>query len=97
MEELTNFRKEKDELFAKEAESPLTQEQKQDFKSLNYFTSSPALIFRDLKLEQIPGEQVVQIKTSTDDTQPFKIKGKIHFEVDGVRARVGIGGGNGLS
>jgi len=83
MEELTNFRKEKDRLFAKEAESPLTPAQKKNFAGLNYFAPNPSLIFRALQLEPIPGEQLVQIKTSAGDNQPFRIKGKIRFEVGG--------------
>jgi len=83
MNELEQFRQEKDALFGKEPESPLTPEQKEGFKGLNYFAPNPSLIFRDLQLEPIPGEQSVPIKTSAGDTQPFKIKGKIHFEIEG--------------
>jgi len=83
MNELEQFRQEKDALFGKETESPLTPTQKKNFAGLNYFAPNPSLIFRDLQLEQIPGEQSVQIKTSAGDTQPFKIKGKIHFEIGG--------------
>ena len=84
MSRLEQFRQEKGELFGKEDQSPLTPGQKENFAGLNYFPPNPSLIFRDLKLEQIPGEQSVPIKTSAGDTQPFRIKGKIRFEVEGT-------------
>ena len=84
VEELTNFRKEKDTLFAKEAESPLTEGQKLDFKGLNYFAPNPNLIFHNLEIEPTTATSITQIKTSVGDTQPFKTKGKIHFEIEGA-------------
>ena len=84
MDKIAQFRKDKDALFGREAESPLTPEQKKGFKDLNYFAPNPSLIFHNLKLEPVVGDQLVQIKTSAGDTQRFKIKGKISFKVDGA-------------
>lgn len=90
MDELVEFRKDKDALFGKEAESPLTPEQKKVFKSLNYFAPNPSLIFHNLKLEPVVGDQLVQIKTSAGDTQGFKTKGKIAFDVDGTAGELTV-------
>ncbi|MBK9008863.1 MAG: hypothetical protein IPM31_17975 [Anaerolineae bacterium] len=43
MSELTEFRKEKDEFFARHPQSPLTPEQRRDFHGLNYFEENAAL------------------------------------------------------
>src|SRR3990167_2397046 len=83
MDKLTQFRKDKDALFHNDPPSPLTSEQKQNFKELNYFHPNSNLVFHGLKIEPATGEHLVQIKTSAGDTQPFKQLGKIHFEVAG--------------
>ncbi|MEX0622104.1 MAG: DUF1684 domain-containing protein [Candidatus Woykebacteria bacterium] len=90
MSELEQFRKEKNELFAKEAESPLTQEQKKEFKGLNYYPENPDLIFHDLGIEPNQEEQIVQIKTSAGDTQPYKILGKTRFEIEGTSCELTV-------
>lgn len=84
MEELIKFRKDKDELFGTGDESPLTPQQKEGFKGLNYFPLNPNLIFRNLEIEAASKEGVVQIPTSAGDTQPFKKLGTIRFEVNGT-------------
>ncbi|MDP2720597.1 MAG: DUF1684 domain-containing protein [bacterium] len=81
MDKLTQFRKDKDVLFNNDPQSPLTREQKQNFKGLNYFSPNSNLIFHRLKIEPAAAEQIVQVNTSAGDTQPFKKLGKIHFEV----------------
>lgn len=83
MNDLDEFRKDKDELFGKREESPLTQEQKSSFKGLNYFTENSNLIFHALKIKPLKAEALVQIKTSAGDTQPFKKLGNVSFEVFG--------------
>lgn len=90
MSDLDEFRKDKDELFGKQEESPLTQEQKSNFRGLNYFPQNSALIFHDLKIESLEGESLVQIKTSAGDTQPFKKLGAISFEVSGKPVKLTV-------
>src|SRR3990167_6030073 len=83
MDALTKFRDDKDELFHKDAQSPLTDAQKRSFKGLNYFPPNSNLIFHNLEIETAD-EQIVQINTSAGDTQPFKKLCKTHFEVEGT-------------
>ena len=43
MSELDEFRKEKDQFFGSHPQSPLTREQRRDFKGLHYFSENEAL------------------------------------------------------
>jgi len=84
MTDLEQFRQDKNELFAHETESPLTPEQKQSFQGLKYFEPNSELVFHNLPLEKPEGDQLVQIKTSAGDTEPYKKLGNVHFEVKGT-------------
>ncbi len=90
LSELEGFRKDKDQLFGHEPESPLTDEQKKDFNGLKYFDPNPDLIFKNLKLEPLEGEQVVQIKTSAGDTEPYKKIGKITLDISGQKGSITV-------
>jgi uncharacterized protein (DUF1684 family) len=90
MNELEQFRHDKNDLFAHQPESPLTDEQKQAFKGLNYYPENPNLIFRDLTLEPASNEEVVQIKTSQGDTEDYKRRGKIKFEISGTPCELAV-------
>ncbi len=90
MNDLGDFRKDKDALFGKEEESPLTQEQKDKFKTLNYFPENPDLIFHNLKIDPDTDGQVVQIKTSAGDTQPYKKVGGINFQVNNTGCKLTV-------
>jgi len=81
MSEISNFRKEKDELFGTTEDSPLTHEQKNDFKGLKYFPEDPEYHVL-AKLEKENGG-LIDIKTSAGDTEAYKRYGKIKFELDG--------------
>lgn len=88
--EIKRFRKEKDQLFGYEPESPLTDEQKKEFKSLNYFEPNPDLVLKNLKLEPVEGDQIVQIKTSAGDTESYKKLGKVTIEVGAQKGQITI-------
>ena len=88
--ELEHFRKDKDGLFSSKPESPLTEDQKKEFKSLNYYLPNPDLIFKDLTLEPSTGEEVVPIKTSAGNTQPYKKIGVISLEMEGQKAQLTV-------
>ncbi|MBI2074280.1 MAG: DUF1684 domain-containing protein [Candidatus Levybacteria bacterium] len=80
---LLEFRKQKDEAWKDDKESPLTEEQKKNFKGLNYFPPNPSLSF-ELELDKNisgVGEKVV-IKTTGGDEQVYLRAGKITFTVD---------------
>lgn len=81
---LLKFRAEKDQHFEEDAESPLTSEQKENFKGLAYFPPNPDLYF-ELPLDKnIPGVgEKVFIKTTGGDKQVYLKAGKVKFEVDG--------------
>lgn len=85
-QKLLEFRKNKDEVWKTSAESPLTKEQKRNFKELNYYSPNAAVSF-ELELDKtIPhvGEKVV-IKTTGADEQVYLKAGKVTFTVEGKK------------
>lgn len=81
---LLEFRKNKDNVWKEDAESPLTSDQKKKFRGLNYFPPNPNLSF-ELELDKnIPdvGKKIV-IKTTGGDEQIYLKAGKAKFNVDG--------------
>jgi len=89
MSDLQAFRHNKDEFFVHSDESPLSAEQKRDFRGLQYFPETAQLRF-EVKVERIPGEQEIQIQTSTGGFQAYKRFGKLRFEVDGEAAELTV-------
>ena len=80
MSDVDNFRKEKDELFGTQEESPLTPEQKSTFKGLKYFPEDPK--FRvQASLEKVD-DDLLDIKTSAGDTESYKRYGALKFSLD---------------
>lgn len=80
---LNDFRKEKDHFFKNFPDSPLTDEQRANFSVLKYFPDNPKLRF-ELDLDKnIEMEQILQIQTSSGDTEPYRRAGKIKFAVGG--------------
>jgi uncharacterized protein (DUF1684 family) len=85
--ELKSFRAEKDRVFARDPNSPLTTEQRQAFRGLDYFDENPGLVVHatvDRKVE--PGE--VRMGTSAGDEQVYERYGVVRFTVDGQPAEV---------
>ena len=85
MSQLSNFRKQKDQFFAKDPHSPLSQEQKADFTGLNYFPENPDLRLVT-EIKRFEGPESIRIQTSTGETQPYTKYGRLHFKVDGQKA-----------
>ncbi|MBI2021819.1 DUF1684 domain-containing protein [Candidatus Daviesbacteria bacterium] len=81
---LLQFREQKDEAWKNDKESPLIEEQKVDFKGLNYFPANPNLSFELTLDKNIPnvGKEVI-IKTTGGDEQVYLRAGKITFTVKG--------------
>jgi uncharacterized protein (DUF1684 family) len=87
MDELDEFRKEKDQFFATDLESPLTSEQKRDFEGLAYFPYNPALQL-EVTVNEFPDEKKVDIQTSTGNVQTYTRFGRFQFVVDGQIAEL---------
>ncbi len=89
MDELTDFRLEKDDFFANSAQSPLTASQKKVFQGLSYFPENPEL---RLKTTLIPFEKQdkVQIQTTTGALQVYTRLGRIKFTIEGHDAELTI-------
>lgn len=80
MSEIAEFRKAKDNFFKTHPQSPLTLEQKQNFRGLNYFAENPALRF-ELALERYPNPERVVMPTSTGAQQVYHKVGQVRFRV----------------
>jgi uncharacterized protein (DUF1684 family) len=82
LSELSHLRRQKDELFASSAHSPLTLEQKIGFRGLDYFPENPGLVIEADLETGIDAEQV-QLPTSTGALRPYRRAGLVRFEVEG--------------
>ncbi len=89
MTELEEFRAGKDDFFAHHPQSPLTPDQKRDFRGLNYFPENPALRL-EVKLEPFPEPDRIEMQTTTGDMQVYYRIGRIKFPVDGQEAELTI-------
>ncbi len=84
MSELTEFRNSKDEFFAKDEDSPLTPQQRKQFRSLEYYPENDGFRFA-VVLEEFPDQEKepTEIITSTGDSNTQIRWGKFSFVVDG--------------
>jgi len=86
MSKLDDFRAEKDQFFKTHPQSPLMPAQKREFKGLSYFPENPALRL-EVEVEVFPERGVIQMQTSTGDTQTYQRFGRFKFMVEGRRLR----------
>jgi uncharacterized protein (DUF1684 family) len=89
MTELEAFRAEKNEFFGSHLQSPLTREQKMNFKGLNYFPENGALRL-EVKVDKFPMKETFEMQTSTGDVQVYEKFGKFRFMVDGEETELTI-------
>ncbi len=89
MSELTEFRKAKDNFFKTSPPSPLTPEQKKEFKGLHYFPENPAFRF-ELPLERYPEPKRITMQTSTGGVQDYNQVGQVRFQVGGQEATLQV-------
>lgn len=87
MTDLEALRKEKDVFFGGNPQSPLTREQKREFKGLNYFEENANLCL-EVSVEEIPVKEEIQMQTTTGDIQVYERYGRFYFEVDGQTAEL---------
>jgi uncharacterized protein (DUF1684 family) len=96
MDELEEFRRQKDEYFRSSPASPLTAQQRRSFDGLKYFPPDPALDFM-LQGEPFDHRSTLQMQTTTGDVQLYERTARVHFQVDGQPAELTIfGNENGL-
>jgi uncharacterized protein (DUF1684 family) len=81
MNDLNDFRKMKDEFFARDGQSPLTPGQKKAFKGLKYFPINPELDL-EVTVEEFPTKQRIEMQTTTGDIQAYERYGKFVFTMD---------------
>ena len=89
MTTLGDFRKAKDAFYATDPQSPLTPDQKREFKGLKYFPENLALRL-ELEVEEFPEKNTIQMQTSTGDVQSHTRFGVIRFSVDGQEVELTI-------
>jgi len=89
MNELEAFRAEKDDFFGHAHQSPLTREQKKEFKGLGYFPENPSLRL-EIRAEEIPNKERVEMQTSTGDVQIYFRHSRFRFRVDEQDAELTI-------
>ena len=89
MSELTEFRAEKDELFRRHPQSPLTPDQRRGFTGLSYFPENDALRL-EVTVEPFQEQEPMRMQTSTGGVQDYIRYGKFRFQVDGQEAELTI-------
>ena len=89
MNQLKEFRASKDDFFASHPQSPLTPEQKRNFRGLDYFDENPGLAL-EVEIEKFSEQAPIVIQTSTGQTQTYTRYGKFKFDVDGQEAELTV-------
>ena len=89
MSELMAFRAEKDEFFGTHPQSPLTPEQRRNFKGLKYFDDNPALRL-EVPVQEFPQHERIEMQTTTGEVQTYERFGRFGFKVDGQDAELTI-------
>ena len=87
MTDLETFREQKNQFFRTHPQSPLTPEQKRAFKSLDYFPENPTLRL-EVEVTSFPQREVIEMRTSTGDTQMYQKMGRFTFMVDDQEAQL---------
>ena len=82
MTQWSEFRREKDQFFGLDPQSPLTPDQKRAFHGLSYFPENVDLRL-EVWVEPYPKEDIIQMQTSTGSVQRYTRYGKFKFVVDG--------------
>lgn len=82
MTSLDIFRQQKNDMFEHHPQSPLTPEQKMDFKGLSYFPENEYLRL-EVQVEKFDPAERIEMQTSTGDSQTYERYGRFTFEVDG--------------
>lgn len=89
MNELAEFRTDKDEIFQNHPQSPLTPEQKRSFKGLQYFPENQSLRL-EVDVERLFEQEPMQMQTSTGGVQTYVRHSRFKFEVEGQETALTI-------
>ncbi len=89
MNDLLEFRKMKDDFFAHDGQSPLTDAQKKEFNGLHYFPPNPSLNLI-VSVQEFPVKQKFEMQTTTGDVQVYERYGNFTFKVDDQPAELTI-------
>lgn len=86
---LIHLRAQKDKFFKEHPQSPLTEEQQEQFTGLSYFIPMPKLDMV-VTVEPFEKQENVQIQTTTGDIRWYLRYGEFRFTVGGEEARLTI-------
>jgi uncharacterized protein (DUF1684 family) len=85
MSALEDFRKEKDDFFKYDHQSPLKGDEKRAFHGLRYYPENPSLCL-ELPLEKNATPKPIILQTSTGEVREYLCVGQVRFNVDGQEA-----------
>jgi uncharacterized protein len=88
-DELEGLRREKDEFFRTDLDSPIPPEQRSTFKGLNYYSTEKSYKV-SARLERFDKPEPVQITTSTGFRQSYVRYGMIRFTIKGTQLRLTV-------
>jgi uncharacterized protein len=83
MSRLERFRDHKNSFFKEHEHSPLTEEQKERFRQLEYFPEDESLRFEVELDKQETSDEPITLGTTTGEAKEFVPAGKAHIEVEG--------------
>ena len=89
MSRLSEFRREKDEFFRHDPQSPLAPDQHKAFDGLKYYPENPALRIVTA-IQEYETKQPVTMITSTGSVQEYLKYGQFTFEVNGETATLQV-------
>ena len=89
MSEISKLRKLKDKFFKTNPQSPLTDEQRDNFGGLNYFPENPAWRF-ELALERFDKPHLTALQTNRGTIQEYYQLGQVRFSVKGENATLQV-------
>lgn len=90
MSALSRFRAEIDDMMEYHAQSPLIDEHAAAFSGLNYYNEDAGYIVEGEIERFSDNEPLIEMQTSTGDTQQYRRWGLLKFEVDGNAASLVI-------
>lgn len=90
MSALSRFRAEVDDMIEFDPHSPLADEQQAKFNGLNYYDEDAAYVVEGDVERFSDDEPLVEMQTSTGDTQVYRRWGRFHFTVEDEEASLVI-------